>query len=144
MIEIDRIISESIGSYLSENLLVEKKNKKGKKKDKKKGNKKDKRFRKKALKSKGGIRKDLDVEDEKTYNKNVDDQEQSSVEEFLNSGFVNKKKVAEKLYSDHTPNGAQSQLNKKLNHDKSDSGSTYKLKNREVKKLRHIIARYLN
>ena len=31
-----------------------------------------------------------------------------------------------------------------LRGDKSDSGSTYKLKSKEVKRLRHIIASYLN
>lgn len=128
----DEIISEAIDSYLNSNIIYEKEDK-----DKK-------RFRKKAIKGKGGIRKDLDVEDEKTYNQNVDDQEQSSVKDILSNGFINIKKVAEKLYPDHTPEGAQSQLNKKLTGAKSDSGSTYKLKKKEVKRLRHIIAIFLN
>jgi type I restriction-modification system DNA methylase subunit len=101
---------------------------------------KERRFRKKALKGKGGIRKDFDVEDDKKYNYNVDDEEQNNIEDLLTNGFVNIKKVAEKLYPDHTPEGAQSQLNKKLRGDKSDSGSTYKLKNREVKRLKQIIS----
>ena len=150
MTEIDNIISESIESYIDDNILVEAKKKKGKKKKKKgkehhdkKETKKDKKFKKKALKAKGGLRKDLDVEDDSTYNKNGDDQEQSSIKDLLNNGFFNKKKVAEKLYPDHTPEGAQSQLNKKLNGDRSDSGSIYKLKKKEVRKLRKIIASLL-
>ena len=103
-----------------------------------------KKFRKNAIKGKGGLRKDFDTEEDETYNQNVDDQEQSSVKNLLTNGFINIKKVAEKLYPDHTPEGAQSQLNKKLRGDKSDSGSTYKLKSKEVKRLRHIIASYLN
>jgi hypothetical protein len=126
------IIKETIDSYLNSNLITEKEDKE------------DKRFKKKAIKKKGGMRKDLDVEDERTYNQNVDDQEQSSVKDILSNGFVNIKKVAEKLYPDHTPEGAQSQLNKKLTGAKSDSGSTYKLKKKEVKRLRHIIATFLN
>ena len=118
--------------YIDSNIICEK------------DDKKKKRFRKNAIKGKGGTRKDLDIHDEETYNQNVDDQEQSSVKDILSNGFVNIKKVAEKLYPDHTPEGAQSQLNKKLTGAKSDSGSTYKLKKKEVKRLRHIIATFLN
>lgn len=147
MDRIEQIITETISSYIGSNMLCERKKKDEKKgKDKKHSKKKakEKRFRKKAIKGKGGTRKDLDVEYEKTYNQNVDDQEQSSVKDVLSNGFINIKKVAEKLYPDHTPEGAQSQLNKKLTGAKSDSGSTYKLKKNEVKRLRHIIATFLN
>ena len=129
----DKIISESINSYLSSNLIVEYNSKKDK----------EKKIRKKAIKGKGGLRKDYDVDYEKKYNQNVDDQEQSSVMDALDNGFVNVKKVAEKLYPDHTPEGAQSQLRKKLKGETSDSGSKYKLKKQEVKRLRHIIATFL-
>lgn len=127
---IDRIITESINSYVYNNILFEDERKKHK-------------VRKKARKGKGGQRKDFDVDDEKTYNANVDDQEQGSVVGALDNGFINVKKVAEKLYPDHTPEGAQSQLRKKLKGEKSDSGSTYKLKKKEVRRLRHIIATFL-
>ena len=156
-----RIIDESISHYLTQNIITEKKSKKDSKKeddkDEDNGDEKDdedekndskpkskKKFRKNAINGKGGLRKDFDTEADETYNKNVDDQEQSSVKNLLTNGFINIKKVAEKLYPDHTPEGAQSQLNKKLRGDKSDSGSTYKLKSKEVKRLRHIIASYLN
>lgn len=154
--KISRIIEETINHYLAHNIITEKKSDKKEKKDDDKTDvngdgekkaddkpKKKKKFRKNAIKGKGGMRKDFDTEEDETYNKNVDDQEQSSVEDILSNGFVNIKKVAEKLYPDHTPEGAQSQLNKKLRGDKSDSGSTYKLKTKEVKRLRHIIASYL-
>jgi hypothetical protein len=127
MSKIDNIISETIHSYISSNVLME-------------DSKKNQRFRKKAIKSKGGLRKDFDVEDDKQYNKNVDAQEETSIKNILTNGFVNIKKVAEKLYPHHTPEGAQSELNKKLTGAKSDSGSPYKLKSKEVKKLRQIIA----
>lgn len=147
--ELSNIIKESINRYLEQNLVVEKDGKDKSKKDEDKTDKelpdsKKKKFKKNAIKGKGGLRKDFDVEDDETYNQKVDDQEQSSVKDILTNGFVNIKKVAEKLYPDHTPEGAQSQLNKKLRGDKSDSGSTYKLKSKEVKRLRHIIASYLN
>ena len=134
---IETIINETINSYLINNLLIEETENTKKDED-------EKRFRKKAIKTKGGVRKDFDVENDKKYNKNADDQEQSSVKDVLLNGFVNIKKVAEELYPDHTPEGAQSQLRKKLKGEKSDSGSTYKLKTKEVKRLRHIIAADLN
>lgn len=157
MFNIDKIITETINRYINENVWDEaddkasedeKEEEKDSKEEEKKdseenGHKKKKKFRKNAIKGKGGLRKDFDVESDEEYNSNVDDQEQSSVQDILTNGFVNIKKVAEKLYPDHTPEGAQSQLSKKLRGDKSDSGSTYKLKTKEVKKLRHIIASYL-
>ena len=154
--KISRIIEETINHYIAQNIITEKKSDKKEKKDDDKTDAKDdeekkaddkpkkkNKFRKNAIKGKGGMRKDFDTEEDETYNKNVDDQEQSSVEDILSNGVINIKKVAEKLYPDHTPEGAQSQLNKKLRGDKSDSGSTYKLKTKEVKRLRHIIASYL-
>lgn len=147
---IDQIINETLYHYLNENLIVEKKKSKKKKKKKKdsdskdnKKTKKKKKFSKNAIKVKGGYRKDFDVEDDELYNRDVDDQEQSSVEDVLNNGFINIKKVAQKLYPDHTPEGAQSQLRKKLEGERSDSGSKYKLKTKEVRRLRGIIASYL-
>lgn len=157
MFNIDKIITETINRYINENVWDEAddkasegekeeekdSNEEEKKDSEENGHKKKKKFRKNAIKGKGGLRKDFDVESDEEYNSNVDDQEQSSVQDILTNGFVNIKKVAEKLYPDHTPEGAQSQLSKKLRGDKSDSGSTYKLKTKEVKKLRHIIASYL-
>ena len=151
----NQIINETIDGYLRKNLLFEvndkdsdKEEKNEKEDDEKEEDssnkpKKKKKFKKNAIKGKGGLRKDFDIEDDETHNQTVDDQEQSSIADLLSNGFVNVKKVAEKLYPDHTPEGAQSQLSKKLRGAKSDSGSTYKLKSKEVKRLRHIIASYL-
>lgn len=138
MNKIDNIITETIHSYINSNVITEKKDSDSGKKDDS-----GRAFRKKAIKGKGGLRKDFDVKDDKTYNKNVDDMEQSTIEDLLSSGFINRKKVAEKLYPGRPKNSAQSQLNKKLNGDISDSGSKYKLKEKEVKRLRNIIATYL-
>lgn len=153
----NQIINETVDAYLRRNLLFEAKDddkksdkdEKEEEEDKKENEnsdkpKKKKKFKKNAIKGKGGLRKDFDVEDDETHNQTVDDQEQSSISDLLSNGFVNVKKVAEKLYPDHTPEGAQSQLSKKLRGAKSDSGSTYKLKSKEVKRLRHIIASYLD
>lgn len=148
---IDNVIAESINDYLSKNIICEKKSKnnsksKGKDKpvdDDDSDGKKDKKFRKNAIKAKGGLRKDFDAYDDKIYNKNVNDMEQSDIEKMLNNGFFNIKKVAEKLYPDHTPEGAQSQLNKKIKGDYSDSGTKYRLKTKELRKLRAILSKIM-
>lgn len=150
--DIDNVITESINDYLSKNIILEKKSKnnsksKGKDKpvddddDDKKS--KGKKFKKNAIKARGGLRKDFDTYDDKTYNKNVNDMEQSDIEKMLNNGFFNIKKVAEKLYPDHTPEGAQSQLNKKIKGDYSDSGTKYRLKTKELRKLRAILSKIM-
>jgi hypothetical protein len=151
----ERIISETIENYISRNILsegavlefTEADDGKESSDSSKDGNESDsdkdsgKKFRKSAIKKKGGLRGDYDVDYDEKYNKTVSDVEQSTIEDVLNSGLVNVAAVARKLYGDtHTPEGAQSQLSKKLRHDKSDSGSTYKLKDNEAKKLKSIIA----
>lgn len=143
---IDYVIKETVDSYLSRNLIFEKRKKKKNNKDSKKNDddeKDTKAFKKKAIKARGGLRKDFDVYDDKTYNKNVNDMEQSDIKKLLKGGYMNVKKVAERLYPDHTPEGAQSQLNKKLNGDLSDSGSRYKLKTKELRRLRAILTNVL-
>ena len=96
MSRLDEIINESIENYLTESLILEKKKTKKKKRKPEGKEKKPKKFRKKAIKAKGGLRKDFDVDDDRKYNQNVDDQEQSSITDILDNGFVNVKKVAEK------------------------------------------------
>lgn len=107
----------------------------------KKGEKKD--IHKKALKKKGGNRTDFNAKEDQIYNSKVDDMEQSELSDLLNNGFFNIAKIAQELFPDHTPEGAQSQLRKKLNGDTADSGYKYHLKRKEVRKLRAIMSKYL-
>ena len=145
MKDLDTIITESLHSFLDENLIFEKKDSKknDKKSSDKKKKKKKRKFRKNAIKMKGGLRKDFDSEDDETYNQNISDREEDSITGSLNPDFVNISAVAQKLYPDHTPEGAQSQLRKKLKGETSDSGSKYKIKTKEAKKLRAIISTYI-
>lgn len=46
--------------------------------------------------------------------------------------LVNVAALARKIYPDHTPEGAQSQLRKKLKGAKNDNGSEYHIKEREL------------
>lgn len=115
--------------------------------DKKEDNKqefsKKKDVHKKALKKKGGSRADFNAKEDQIYNNKIDDMEQSELSGLLNNGFFNIAKIAQELYPDHTAEGAQSQLRKKLNGDIADSGKKYQLKTKEVKKLRAIMSKYL-
>lgn len=143
MKDLDTIITESLHSFLDKNLIFEKED--FKKDDEKSDNKKKKKrkFRKNAIKMKGSLRKDFDSEDDNIYNKNISDREEDSIVGALNPDFVNISAVAQKLYPDHTPEGAQSQLRKKLKGETSDSGSKYKIKTKEAKKLKAIISTYM-
>lgn len=140
---INEIIAESIESYLNESLVFEDKDDNGGKGKAKTFGRKKKKFRKRAIKKKGGLRGDFDVESDELYNAGVDDQEQSEVSSILDSPMINLKAVATKLYPDHTEEGAQSQLRKKIKHEVSDSGKVYRLKKGEVRKLRAIISKML-
>jgi hypothetical protein len=123
MTNISRIISETIQSYLSDNLVTES----GKK-----------NIRKKALKKKGGLRGDLDVVSYERDNQKADEQEASEVEDWLKSNAINITAVADKLYPKLEPDSRGSKLNKKIYHKKSDSGYTYRLTRPEVMKIKQI------
>lgn len=53
--------------------------------------------------------------------------------------IINIAALARKVYPDHTPEGAQSQLRKKLKGLKSDSGSEYHIRNREANTIRQAL-----
>ena len=63
--------------------------------------------------------------------------------DILDSPFVDLAAVAKKVYPDHTPEGAQSQLRKKVKGLKNDNGSKYKIKKKEAFKIRRIIDKEL-
>jgi hypothetical protein len=61
----------------------------------------------------------------------------------LDSDFINISAVAQEIYPDHTPEGAQSQLRKKVKGIENDNGSKYRLKKKEAYKIRRAIAKEL-
>lgn len=145
---IDNIISEEINRYLvenvfDENFFMEKKHKKSKKHHGKKKDKKSKDIKKHSIKKKGGSRGDFDVKKDKTTNPNINNQDARELTNILDSDYVNLAAVARDVYPDHTDEGAQSQLRKKVKHLKSDSGSTYKIKKKEADKIRKSIIKNL-
>ena len=134
MTDLSKLITETIHSYLKANLVVEDDNTIGKKKS----------IRKNALKKKGGLRGDLNMDDYRKENQAADDQELSDVEEWLKSDAVNLTAIARKLYPRlSSDESRESKLRKKVYHEVSDSGYVYKLSRNEVKKLKQIKNSYV-
>ena len=133
------IINEEINKYLNEEILSEKKSK-GQKKNKKpdEGN-----VRHGAIKLKGGHRGDFNAKLDRETNPNLSNADAEIIARALDNDVVNVAAVARQLYPKLTPQGAQSKLRKKIKHEKSDSGSTYKLKKKEAFKARRIIDKEL-
>jgi len=155
---IDKIITEEINRFIDEEVLVEKnkhhKSEKNKaisdiltgKKELKKGKVKKKDLastKKNAKKLKNGLRTDFDAKKDKETNPNLNNQDSEDIANVIDSPLVNTAAVAHELRPDLTPEGAQSELRKKVKGLKSDSGSTYKLKKKEAFKLNRILSKYM-
>lgn len=137
---IDNIIEEQIDRFLFEEFMEEDffVEKKRKKKDK---SKKEKDVKRKGKKLKNGLRTDYNVKLDRETNPNLTNQDAEDLTKILDSDYINLAAVAHDVYPDHTKQGAQSQLRKKVKGLKSDSGSTYKLKKKEANKIRRAIAK---
>ena len=134
---VENIISEEINSFLNENGFFEAKKKKAKKKG-------PKDTGKNAKKLKNGLRTDFNYKQERETNPNLNNQDSEDLIDILDSPYVDLAAIAQDIYPDHTPEGAQSQLRKKVKGLKSDSGSTYKIKKKEAFKLRRALAKEIN
>ena len=121
MTQINQIISEEINKFVN-NIILEKKS------SKKTSKKSSKRTRKK------GYKKNTDA--------NLNTQDNANMSNFLDSDAINLSAIAQEIYPDHTPEGAQSQLRKKVKHIKSDSGSEYKIKDKEAEKINKVLSKF--
>lgn len=128
---INNIISEEINRYLNENVFGEKADTPKKSKD----------VVKKGKKLKRGLRTDFDAKKDRETNPNLNNQDAEDLNALLDSDLIDVAAIAKRVYPDHTPQGAQSQLRKKIKGLKSDSGSTYKLKKKEAFKIRRELAK---
>ena len=128
---IDNIISETINRYINENVFDEKKNKKSDD------------LKRHSIKLKGGSRADFDVKKDKTTNPSINNQDAKELSNILDSDYVNLAAVARDVYPDHTDEGAQSELRKKVKRLKSDSGSTYKIKKKEADRIRKSLIKHI-
>jgi hypothetical protein len=75
----------------------------------------------------------------RTSGKNVDVSTEKNIEGKADTDLINTAALAKRIYPDHTPQGAQSQLRKKLKSIKNDNGSEYHIKQGEADKLRSIL-----
>ena len=145
---IDRIINEEINKYINESILtengfmensfVEAKKKKDKDKDKPRD------IGKKAKKLKNGRRGEYNFKKERETNPNLNAQDAEDISSILDSDYINVAALAQDVYPDHTREGAQSQLRKKIKGLTNDNGSPYKLKKKEAFKIRRMLAKHLN
>ena len=130
---VENIVSEEINSFLNENGFFETKKKKG-----------PKNTGKNAKKLRNGLRTDFNYKLDRETNPNLNNQDSEDLIDILDSPYVDLAAVAQDIYPDHTPEGAQSQLRKKVKGLKSDSGSTYKIKKKEAFKIRRALAKEIN
>ena len=136
---INRIIAEEIDRFINEDIFAEKAKKKKKKKEKDE----PRDIGKKAKKLINGRRGEFNFKKDRETNPNLNNQDAEDLNDILDSDFINISAVAQEIYPDHTPEGAQSQLRKKVKGIENDNGSRYRLKKKEAYKIRRAIAKEL-
>lgn len=143
---VDKIINEEISKYINEEILSEGffESKKNSKKGKGKKEKKEKDILKNGKKLKNGLRTDFNAKLDRETNPNLTSQDAEDLSSILDSGYINLAAVAHDVYPDHTEEGAQSQLRKKVKGLTNDNGSKYKIKKKEAFKIRRALAKNLN
>ena len=135
----DRIISEEINRFINEEILTERQKSKSKKE---KDEPRD--VGKKAKKLRNGRRGEFNFKRDRETNPNLTSQDAEDLTDILDSGYVNLAAVARDVYPDHTEEGAQSQLRKKVKGLTNDNASKYKVKKKEAFKIRRSLARHLD
>lgn len=144
--DINNIIAETINNYIKENVIINEDvfaEKAKMPKSKLKKHKKNKDIVKNGKKLRKGLRTDFDAKMDRMTNPNLNNQDAEDLNSILDSDFINVSAVAQKVYPDHTPQGAQSQLRKKIKGIENDNGSKYKLKKKEAFKIRRAISNEL-
>lgn len=87
-------------------------------------------------KNKKGVKKYVDHETEKENNPKVSSDDEIELRKDMNNPVINVAAMARKVFPDHTPEGAQSQLRKQIKGLKSDSGSEYHIKQKTANIIR--------
>lgn len=82
-----------------------------------------------------GVHRFVNHDDENKFKKNVSAEDEKSVRKDTDKPIINIAALARKVYPDHTPEGAQSQL-RKIKGETNDNGSEYHLKNDEASTVR--------
>ena len=141
--DINKIISEEIDRFLTEDFGLAEKAKKTPKKKKKNKSKKEKDILKNGKKLTNGRRMDFNAKQDRETNPNLNNQDSEDLASLVDSPYIDLAAVAQDVYPDHTPEGAQSQLRKKIKGLTNDNGSVYKLKKKEAFRLRRALAKEL-
>lgn len=141
--DINKIISEEIDRFLTEDFGLAEKAKKTPKKKKKNKPKKEKDILKNGKKLTNGRRMDFNAKQDRETNPNLNNQDSEDLASLVDSPYIDLAAVAQDVYPDHTPEGAQSQLRKKIKGLTNDNGSVYKLKKKEAFRLRRALAKEL-
>ena len=129
---LDRIIKETLDNYLTENLINENVFDEVSKKT-------NPMLPKKTVK-KTETQKEHERAKIRDGN-NINSGDEDAIRDIVDgSNLINVAALARKLYPSHTPEGAQSQLRKKLKGITNDNGSEYHIKKREA----NIITKELN
>lgn len=108
----DKIIKEQIYKYITENVFDE-----GKK------SKQD----------------EIKIKIKNRDGEQISKSDEDRLRSLLKTDLFNIATIAKRIYPDHTDEGAQSQLRKKILGIKSDSGSEYHLNEREAESIRMIL-----
>jgi len=134
------IIREEIEKVILEKKSKSSKNKKEEstKGEKKKSKKKD-GVRKNAIKVKNGKRKSFNYDKYNKENPNSNYSDNKQLANLLKNPAINVAAIGKMVYPDHTPEGAQSQLRKKIEGEKSDSGKEYRFRRKEIHKLNRVL-----
>jgi len=148
----DSIIDECIISEISKKEKKEKKDVKRLKKDVRDAAKKGKKTAKEKVKKakdiikngkklKNGLRTDFNAKLDRETNPNLNNQDAEDLADIIDSDLIDVAALAKRVYPGHTPQGAQSQLRKKIKGLRNDNGSKYRLKKKEAYKIRRELAK---
>ena len=128
---LDKLISEEINKYINESFFeANKKDSSSEKHNTLKSKKRDNKLNKVEQSIEKAHRRD---------GENVSRSDEEILRRLFATDYLNEAAIAREIYPDHTPEGAQSQLRKKLVGETNDNGTEYHLREREAAAIRQII-----
>lgn len=119
--DINKLISEEITRYIQENTFGENS------------------YFENESDSNDSKYKDIQRKAKTRDGKNVSGSDEDRLRNLLNTGLINISALAQEIYPDHTEEGAQSQLRKKIKGETNDNGSEYHIKERESAAIRRVL-----
>lgn len=128
---LDKLISEEINKYINESFFeANKKDSSSEKHNTLKSKKKDNKLNKVEQSIEKAHRRD---------GEKVSRSDEEILRRLFATDYLNEAAIAREIYPDHTPEGAQSQLRKKLKGLTNDNGSEYHIKEREANIIQKVM-----